>query len=94
MSMPATRTERDSLGEVPVPADAYYGVHTVRAVDNFAVTGSTIGQFPELVAALQRRFDALAEETAAWAAAGVEAQFDSVVDRSLPEHPLPYPDLI
>jgi aspartate ammonia-lyase len=52
MSMPAIRTERDSLGEVPVPADAYYGVHTVRAVDNFAVTGSTIGQFPQLVAAL------------------------------------------
>jgi aspartate ammonia-lyase len=47
-----TRTERDSLGEVAVPDDAYYGVHTARAVENFAVTGTTIGQIPELVEAL------------------------------------------
>jgi aspartate ammonia-lyase len=52
MTVSASRTERDSLGEVSVPADAYYGVHTVRAVANFAVTGTTIGDLPELVAAL------------------------------------------
>ncbi|HEX3703877.1 MAG TPA: lyase family protein, partial [Vicinamibacterales bacterium] len=33
------RTERDSLGEAPVPADAYYGVQTARAVDNFPISG-------------------------------------------------------
>jgi len=32
------RTEKDSLGEVAVPAQAYYGVQTQRAVDNFAIT--------------------------------------------------------
>src|SRR5512138_2198733 len=32
------RTEKDSLGEVSVPAQAYYGVQTQRAVDNFAIT--------------------------------------------------------
>src|SRR6187402_2153594 len=33
------RTERDPLGELDVPADAYYGVQTMRAVENFAISG-------------------------------------------------------
>jgi len=33
------RTERDPLGEVLVPADAYYGVQTARAVANFPISG-------------------------------------------------------
>lgn len=33
------RTERDSLGEVRVPAEALYGAQTQRAVDNFPVSG-------------------------------------------------------
>jgi len=33
------RTEEDSLGEVKVPDDAYYGAFTVRALDNFQITG-------------------------------------------------------
>ncbi|MFI5776211.1 aspartate ammonia-lyase [Nocardia sp. NPDC051570] len=48
----SARIERDSLGDLEVPADAYYGIHTARALDNFAVTGSTIGQYPALTAAL------------------------------------------
>ncbi|MFF3328874.1 aspartate ammonia-lyase [Streptomyces sp. NPDC002888] len=48
----STRREHDLVGDKEVPADAYYGVHTVRAVENFAITGSTIAQFPELIAAL------------------------------------------
>jgi aspartate ammonia-lyase len=32
------RTERDPLGELNVPADAYYGVQTARAVENFAIS--------------------------------------------------------
>src|SRR5512142_2504314 len=32
------RVEKDSLGEVSVPAGAYYGVQTQRAIDNFAIT--------------------------------------------------------
>src|SRR5436190_1912445 len=35
----ATRVERDPLGELDVPADAYYGVQTQRAVDNFPISG-------------------------------------------------------
>ena len=33
------RIERDSLGEVRVPAAAYYGAQTVRAVANFPISG-------------------------------------------------------
>ncbi len=36
-----TRTERDSLGELQVPANAYYGVQTARAVANFPISGRT-----------------------------------------------------
>ena len=37
--MTAFRTERDPLGELKVPADAYYGVQTARAVENFPISG-------------------------------------------------------
>ena len=33
------RVEKDSLGPVNVPADAYYGAQTQRAVDNFPISG-------------------------------------------------------
>ncbi|WP_086562647.1 aspartate ammonia-lyase [Streptomyces africanus] len=49
---PTTRVEHDLVGDKEVPADAYYGVHTVRAVENFAITGSTIEQFPDLITSL------------------------------------------
>ncbi|GAA5046687.1 aspartate ammonia-lyase [Nocardia callitridis] len=48
----AVRVEHDSIGDLAVPAGAYYGVHTARAQENFAITGSTIGQYPALIAAL------------------------------------------
>src|SRR6476646_3865315 len=32
------RTERDSMGEMNVPADAYYGASTARAVENFPIS--------------------------------------------------------
>ena len=38
------RTERDSLGEMQVPADAYWGAQTQRAVENFPVSGITFGR--------------------------------------------------
>jgi aspartate ammonia-lyase len=37
--MTATRTEKDPLGELEVPADAYYGVQTQRAIVNFPISG-------------------------------------------------------
>ena len=49
---PATRRERDFLGSLDIPAEAYWGVHTARAVDNFPITGSTVATMPELIRAL------------------------------------------
>ena len=40
MSKIQTRTERDSLGTMEVPADAYYGPETARAVQNFPISGT------------------------------------------------------
>ena len=48
----ATRLEHDLLGEREVPSAAYWGVHTLRAVENFPITGVPVGHFPELVKAL------------------------------------------
>lgn len=45
----STRVEHDLLGDLAVPADVYYGVHTVRALENFAISGTRIGDHPELV---------------------------------------------
>lgn len=47
---PDTRIEKDALGEVVVPRDAYYGVHTSRARENFAVSGTAV--HPGLIRAL------------------------------------------
>jgi len=38
------RTERDSLGEMQVPADAYWGAQTQRAVENFPISGISFGR--------------------------------------------------
>src|SRR5437773_11419778 len=38
-SMADTRIERDSMGEMVVPANAYYGAQTARAVENFPISG-------------------------------------------------------
>ncbi|WP_136715944.1 class II fumarate hydratase [Halorientalis salina] len=38
------RTEQDSLGEMQVPADAYWGAQTQRAVENFPISGITFGR--------------------------------------------------
>ena len=41
-----TRTEKDLLGEKPIPADAYYGVQTARALENFKLSGVPINHYP------------------------------------------------
>ena len=52
MSTLSYRTEHDLLGERAVPAVAYYGIHTLRAVENFHITGTPISAYPDLVRAL------------------------------------------
>lgn len=52
LDVPLTRTEHDSLGPFEVPATAYWGVHTARAVRNFPISGTPVGSHRALVAAL------------------------------------------
>ncbi|HVZ77615.1 MAG TPA: aspartate ammonia-lyase [Gemmatimonadaceae bacterium] len=47
-----TRREHDLLGERDVPDDALYGVQTLRALENFPITGVALREFPSLVEAL------------------------------------------
>ena len=44
MTPPSTRIEKDSMGEMPVPADALYGASTQRAVLNFPISGYRFGR--------------------------------------------------
>jgi aspartate ammonia-lyase len=47
----ATRTEHDLLGEKQVPADAYYGIQTLRGMENFQLSGVAINHYPGFVEA-------------------------------------------
>jgi len=50
--MTNTRLEHDLLGERNVPAEHYYGIQTLRAVENFSITGIPISHYPRLVHSL------------------------------------------
>ncbi|HET9232863.1 MAG TPA: lyase family protein, partial [Candidatus Eisenbacteria bacterium] len=47
----ATRTEKDLLGAKEIPANAYYGVQTARALENFQLSGIAINHYPGFVEA-------------------------------------------
>jgi aspartate ammonia-lyase len=47
-----TRTETDSLGSLEIPAAAYWGIHTARALENFPIAKRPISVYPELIVAL------------------------------------------
>ena len=44
-----TRKEEDLLGTMDVPADVYYGIHTLRAMENFQISGETINDVPDFI---------------------------------------------
>src|SRR4051794_27403266 len=61
--MADTRIEKDSLGEIEVPAGAYYGAQTERARRNFPVSGLTLPQgFIAAVAMIKGEAAAVNEE--------------------------------
>lgn len=43
------RLETDLIGELAIPENAYYGVHTQRAVNNFKITKSKLGDYPNFI---------------------------------------------
>lgn len=49
--MQATRLEHDLLGEREVPNSAYWGIHTLRAIENFPISGVPIGHYRSFVRA-------------------------------------------
>lgn len=75
------RVERDALGEVRVPEDAYYGAETVRAAENFQVSGRR--SHPALVRALALVKVAAAEANAAVGA--LEAEVAEAIARAARE---------
>lgn len=46
------RIENDLIGDLNVPENAYYGVQTQRAVNNFHITGIKLSQYPEFIKSL------------------------------------------
>ena len=51
-AMTRTRTETDSLGSLEIPADAYWGIHTARALENFDISKRPISVYKDMVRAL------------------------------------------
>jgi len=47
-----TRKEHDLLGERDVPSERYYGIQTLRAIENFTISGVPLSFFPSLLEAL------------------------------------------
>src|SRR5438876_10498359 len=52
ITTPGFRSEHDLLGDRDVPADAYWGVHTLRAIENFPITGQPLATNLPLVRGL------------------------------------------
>lgn len=47
-----TRTEHDLIGNKEVPIESYYGVQTLRAIENFEISSSKLSNYPEFIKAL------------------------------------------
>jgi aspartate ammonia-lyase len=58
------RMEKDLLGEREVPEDALYGVQTLRALENFPISGTPLREFPSLIEALAAVKEAAAQTNA------------------------------
>ena len=46
------RVEHDLLGEREIPNEAYWGIHTLRALENFPITGIKLSAYPDLIRSL------------------------------------------
>lgn len=73
-----TRKESDSIGAKDVPADAYYGVQTLRAMENFSITGSRM--HTQMINSLARLKKACAMANAA--AGVIDERIATAIERS------------
>ena len=86
------RIEKDSLGNVRVPAWAYYGAQTQRAADNFPISGQTfprrfieaLGVIKQAAAVANNRLGLLSEEKATAIIASAQKVIDGELDRHFP----------
>ncbi len=92
MTTPSFRLEHDLLGDREVPTDAYFGVHTLRARENFDITGISIAVYPDLIRALAQIKQAAARANQklglldATRADAIVAACREVIDGNLHEH--------
>ena len=88
----ATRREHDLLGDREVPAHAYYGIQTLRAQENFHITGVPLSHFPRLIEALAQVKRATARANHALGAldderaAAIEQACEEIAGGALHEH--------
>ena len=90
--MTETRIERDTMGEIAVPADALYGAQTQRAVENFPISGQpmprafihALGLVKLAAARINRDLGLMEEAVAAAIEAGARAVADGVYDDQFP----------
>lgn len=90
----ASRVEHDLLGDREVPNQAYWGVHTLRAMENFPLPVERLGQFRELIRALgqvkkaaalaNRDLGLLSDEQAAAIAVGCDRVISGELDDQFP----------
>src|SRR5262245_55165158 len=90
MSQPGSvRVEHDLLGDLSVPADAYYGVQTARALDNFHISGVELRLYSDFIKGLAMVKMAAARANAACGQfgpdvlAGIEAACQEIIDGRL-----------
>src|SRR2546429_8983887 len=87
-----TRMEKDSMGEMEVPADAYYGASTQRAVLNFPISGQpfprrvirALGIIKKAAAQTNRQLGLLARPRARAITAAAQEVIDGKLDAQVP----------
>jgi fumarate hydratase class II len=86
----STRTEKDSMGELELPADRLYGAQTGRAVRNFAISGRGIGRGMIRALGLVKKAAALVNEDLgrleAELARAISSAADEVIAGDLDDH--------
>jgi len=79
-----SRIEKDSIGEYPVPAQAWYGIQTARAVDNFPISGRRPDRDFVIAHARIKRAAAVANSEAGWLdgklADAISTAADAIID--------------
>ena len=70
--MSTTRTETDLIGSRDVPEDAYWGIHTLRAIENYPMSGRTLAELPWMIRAMAEVKKASAQANADLGALSVE----------------------